>query len=326
MKLKAVIHTLLLFILFGIFGISCTSENQIKKVVYINSYHRGHPSSDEIMDAIIGYFPEDSFNVASYFMDTKRHPNIEHIEEVAAQLYDSILKLNPEILIVSDDNAVKYIVQPNIDKLSMPVVFCGVNGSDKEYNLPADKVTGMIEVLPVAETIMTLRPYYPTMSHLLVLTENTTTSNKEKVLLDTLFTRAGVSATYALVDDFEKWKSTFKEANQKFDIVYIVTHGAIKGWDHEEAVRFVDEYIEVPVFTCEDFMMPYAVFGMTKVAKEQGIWAAEIAKKIMNGSTPNDFAVTRNKLSTTWLNTSLAEKISFYPDTSLLDNFRIVNP
>ena len=325
MKLISSINTLVLFILSGVLCLSCTSENHKKKIVYINSYHRGHPSSDEIMDAIIGYFPKDSFNVTSFFMDTKRNSSQDYIVNKANQLYDSISKINPEILIVSDDNAVKYIIQPNLDKLSIPVVFCGVNGSDREYDLPADKVTGMIEILPVAETIMTLRPYYPSMKKLLVLTENTTTSNKEKELLDTLFNRVGVSATYALVDDFETWKSTFEEANQKFDIVYIVTHGAIKGWDHEEAVQFVDQHIQIPVITCEDFMMPYAVFGMTKVAMEQGIWAAETAKKIMNGSKPNDFPVIRNKLSTTWLNTSLAQKISFYPDTSLLGNFRIVD-
>lgn len=118
----------------------------------------------------------------------------------------------------------------------MPVVFCEVNGSDREYNLPPNKVTGMIEILPVAETISALRPYYPDLSSLLVLTENTTTSRKEKELLDTLFINVGVSANYELVDDFESWKSKFEAANQKYDIIYIVTHGAIKGWNHEDAV------------------------------------------------------------------------------------------
>lgn len=118
----------------------------------------------------------------------------------------------------------------------MPVAFCEVNGSDREYNLPPNKVTGMIEILPVAETISALRPYYPDLSSLLVLTENTTTSRKEKELLDTLFINVGVSANYELVDDFESWKSKFEAANQKYDIIYIVTHGAIKGWNHEDAV------------------------------------------------------------------------------------------
>lgn len=83
--------------------------------------------------------------------------------------------------------------------------------------------------------------------------------------------------------------------------------------------------LKVPLVTCEDFMMPYVVFGMTKVAKEQGIWAAMTAKKILTESRPSDFPVTRNQMSTIWLNTRLAGKIDFEPDTALLSNVRIVN-
>jgi ABC-type uncharacterized transport system substrate-binding protein len=64
-------------------------------------------------------------------------------------------------------------------------------------------------------------------------------------------------------------------------------------------------------------MMPYAVFGLTKVAKEQGLWVAATAKKILSGSKPGDFPVTRNKESTYWINSALAEKIGFEPDNEL---------
>ena len=325
MKFLSFIFTQSFLFVFGMACLSCSPvKYEKKKIVYINSYHRGHPSSDEIMDAILDYFPSDSFAICSYFMDTKRNPSLEYIQNISTQLYDSIVAINPDILIVSDDNAVKYIVQPHIEVLSIPVVFCGVNGSDREYNLPHNKVTGMIEVLPVAETLTTLRPYYPSMGKLLVLNENTTTSRKEKALLDTMFTRVGVSATYALVDDFDTWKTTFKKANLLYDIIYIVTHGAIKGWDHEEAVQLIHEHIQVPVITCEDFMMPYAVFGLTKVASEQGQWAAKTAKQILGGKSPVDFPVTRNQLYTTWLNVDLAERIDFQPDTTKFVNFHLV--
>ena len=162
--------------------------------------------------------------------------------------------------------------------------------------------------------LLTLRSYYPAMDKLLFLSENTTTLRKEKQLLDTLFNRVGVSPTHELVDDFAQWKVVFKEANQIYDIIYLPTHGAIKGWDHDEAVRFISQNIQVPIVTTEDFMMPYAVFGLTKVAKEQGIWVAVTAKKILNGSDPGDFPVTRNQQSSYWINSNLAEKIGFKPD------------
>jgi ABC-type uncharacterized transport system substrate-binding protein len=162
------------------------------------------------------------------------------------------------------------------------------------------------------------------MKNVLFLSENTTTSRKEKQLLDTLFTRVGVEVAHELVDDFDQWKPVFKEANQLYDLIYLPTNGAIKGWDRQEAIGFISEHIKVPVVTTEDFMMPYCVFGLTKVAKEQGIWVAETAKKIMSGSEVADFPVTRNMQSTNWINSSLAAKIGLELDAALLGKSRIV--
>jgi ABC-type uncharacterized transport system substrate-binding protein len=309
----------------GLVFVSCqNSAEDRKKVVYINSYHDGHPSSDEIMEAVLERFPSDSFHIKSYYMDTKRNPSTDYIQDKSVALLDSILIFQPDVLIVSDDNAVKYIVEPHLDQLGMPIVFCGVNGSDDEYNLPYDQVTGMIEILPVEETILALQSYYPEMNDLLVLTENTTTSRKEKVMLDTLISNLGLKVSHRLVDDFEEWKIAFRESNGKNDVIYIVTNGAIKRWESGDAVRFIKEHIQVPVFTCEDFMMPFAVFGMTKVAREQGAWAAEKAKDILEGTSPADIPVTRNMQKKTWLNHSLARKIGFAPDTASFDAITVI--
>jgi len=325
MKLKHFINAFFIIIFLMLFFQNCVQkENEKKKVVYVNSYHRGHPSSDEIMDAIIEEFSTDSFELVSFIMDTKRNSLQDYIENKAAQIFASILIVDPDIVIVSDDNAVKYLVQPFFSKIDLPVVFCGINWSDKEYDMQSIKVAGMLEILPLADVLLLMRSYYPSMKNLLVLNENTTTSRKEKMLLDTLFTRVGVSVSHELVDDFDSWKTEFKNGNQIYDIIYISTNGAIKNWDHNEAVNFVMQNMEVPVVTCEDFMMPYAVVGLTKVAKEQGIWAARTAKEIMKGKSPSDYPVTRNQMSTLWFNKELAEKIRFEPDLEFLSKARIV--
>ena len=325
MKLQQVIFTLLLTLCVGTIFQTCTPKKSEKKIVtYINSFHRGHPSSDDIMDGILENLPPDSFEIDTYFMDTKRNPSRDYIEQIAVQLYDTIKSKNPDILLTSDDNAIKYIVKPHLAALTMPIVFCGVNWTDAEYALPPDRVTGMLEILPVANMVLTLKPYYPDMHQLLFLSENTTTSRKEKELLDTLFTRTGMNVTYELVNDFERWKEVFREANESFDMIYLPTNGAIKGWDRENAIEFIRQNIKVPVVTTEDFMMPYCVFGLTKVAKEQGIWVAETAKKIIAGAEVADFPVTRNKQSTYWINSSLAEKIGFEADAGLINKSRII--
>ena len=305
---------------------SCGMQDEGKfKIVYVNSYHQGHPPSDQITAGLMEKLPVDSFEVISHFMDTKRNSSLEYIENQAAALLDSIKNASPDLLIVSDDNAVKYLVKPHLQNQDMPVVFCGVNWSADQYGLSRNNITGILEMLPVEEVMATMKSYYPSMQRLLVLNENTTTSRKTKPLLDTLLNHIGIEVTQALVDDFDSWKAVFKEANLFYDIIYLQTQGAIKNWDHNEAKEFINQHIKVPIVTCEDHMMPYSVFGMTQVSREQGTWAAETAKKILRGTPPSEIPVSRNQMVSIWFNPDLAEKVEFQPDASLMGKARIIS-
>jgi ABC-type uncharacterized transport system substrate-binding protein len=323
MKSTGPVTTLFLSLFILTMFSSCGMQEAKYKIVYVNSYHQGHPPSDQITAGLMENLPVDSFEVIAHFMDTKRNPSQEYIEAKAAALLDSIKEANPDLLVVSDDNAVKYLVQPHLQDQNMPVVFCGVNWSADQYGLSRNNITGILELLPVGEVMATMKSYYPSMQRLLVLNENTTTSRKTKPILDTLLNRIGIEVTQALVDDFESWKASFKEGNQSHDIIYLQTHGAIKNWDHNEALKFIDQHTKVPLVTCEDHMMPYSIFGMTQVSREQGTWAAEAAKKILRGARPSDIPVSRNRQVTTWFNPALAEKAGFNPHADLLSGARI---
>lgn len=302
---------------------SCkTAVHNKKKVVYVNSYHRGFPPSDQITAGVHETLPVDSFEIVSFFMDTKRNPSEKYIENRVAGLLDSIRKEKPEVLIVSDDNAVKYLAVPNIHEIEVPIVFCGVNWTADQYHLPVQQVTGVLELLPVKELLEMLKPYYPEMKRILVLNENTTTSRKTVPLLDTLLGGIGLQVTQELVDDFDRWKAVFTKANETYDIIYLQTRGAIRGWDHDEAIRHINQFIKIPLVTCEAFMMPYAVLGLTQISKEQGRIAAEKAKLILKGASPMDIPITRNKMSEVWINPLLADKIEFQADQTLLDQAR----
>lgn len=289
------------------------------KIVYINSYHQGFPPSDLITHGVMKGLPADSFEVFSYFMDTKRNPSDAFIRERAEDLLDSIREMNPDILIVSDDNAMKYLVVPNFQDDPLPIVFCGVNWSVDQYNISDCNITGVLEILPVAELLQSLKPYYPEMKKLLVLNENTTTSRKTKPILDTLLANLGLEVSQELVDDFVSWEWAFREANETYDIIYLQTRGAITGWDHDECLKHMDQFLSIPVVTCEEFMMPYAVFGLTQLSEEQGMKAAEKAKAILKGANPADIPITRNRLSKAWINSRWAEKIVFTSDKALLE-------
>ena len=317
---------IIILILLSVFFLkSCKPRDEKQKVMYINSYHSSFPPSQQITEGVFESLSPDSFEITVHFMDTKRNSSEAFIKKRVSELLDSIHSERPDILILSDDNALKYLLLPNIHTIEIPVVFCGINWTADQYKLPTQGVTGILEVLPLEELVQTLKPYYPEMKKLLVLNENTTTSRKTKPVLDTVLNDQGILVSQELVDDFESWKSVFVRANQNYDIIYLQTRGAIKNWNHDEALNIIKEYIKIPLVTCEEFMMPYAVLGLTQISKEQGFLAGEAAKRILRGTNPSDIPITKNQLSKIWINTDLAEKIGFTPDKELLKQAKIVS-
>jgi len=292
------------------------------EVFYINSYHVRYGSSDDVMAGIEDRLPRSRVHLMTFFMDSKRHPEL--VESRAAEALRTIERVRPAVIIASDDNAVKFVVAPSFRDGPIPCVFCGVNWTCEQYGLPTRNVTGMLEVLPVRETIETLREYYPDSKRLIVLSENTISEQTNKKVLVPIFADLGLATDYVLVNTYEQWKGQFRRANAEADMIFLPANGGIKGWDEADARAFVAEQIRVPVFACDDFMMLYAVFGLTKVAREQGEWAARAALDILDGKPPAQIPVTRNTRTEAWINPALAEKIDFRPARELTNRCRRV--
>lgn len=313
---------LLLFAISVTLAISCRTERY--RIVYVNSYHKGYNPSDEVMRGITDELPPDKFDLKIHFIDSKRQTSPERLAVTVDSIRDQIINFNPDVLIVSDDYAVNHLVKPYFDQLELPIVFCGINWSADQYELDRNHITGMLEVIPLADAIRFIKDYYPSASKLTVLSENSLSEQNNTRLLDTLYKNIGLQTKYMLADDFENWKKMFIKANSESDIIYLPTNGSVKNWDDAAAQKFVTENIRVPAFTCDDFMMDFCVFGFTKVPVEQGIYAAETAKKIIEGSSPSHIPITRNIQAETWFNTKLAEIIEFKPITEWLDNAKLV--
>lgn len=314
------------FFLITIFFVSlfgCSEQSQRKKIFYINSYHQGYAASDSVMEGIKETLPQ-TIDVTTFYLDAKRLLE-DNIAKKAREAIGKIKEIKPNLIIASDDDAVKRVIVPHFKNTQTPVVFCGVNWTAANYKLPTVSCTGMLEVLPLHQTIRAAKKYNPQMRDLVVLSENSISEQKNKDVLDTLYRSEGLLPQYALVDNFDQWKQAFVEANKSADVIYIPTNGAIKNWNKEEAMAFVTQQIKKPVITCDDFMMSYAVIGFTKVAKEQGEWAAQTAMRILDGTDPQTIPLVKNKKVRGWLNETLANEIGYKPDTAIINRLTIIN-
>jgi len=313
----------LLALIAGIllFAPGCQNESQ-KKIFYINSYHDGYSSSDDIRDGVLETLKDQAVTLEVFYMDTKRNPEPELVAERVREALEKIDRFAPDLILVSDDNAVDKLVVPHLQDRGLPIVFCGVNWSAAKYGL-RENVTGMLEVLPLRECIQAIQKLNPEVRRISVLSENSQSERNNRELLDTLYRNLGMEVGYRLVDDFDQWKSAFKELVAFSDLIYMPTNGAIRNWNRKEAIFFVEKNLKVPTITCDDFMMDYCVFGLTKDAKEQGEWAAQTALEILDGKSPSDIPYARNSRFNAFLNRKLAEIIGFNLLEEPEEKFRI---
>jgi ABC-type uncharacterized transport system substrate-binding protein len=316
--IKFFTYLLLVFLIVG-----CSKEPDTKSILYINSYHDGYGSSDDIAKGIYETLEGKNIDLEVIYMDTKRNLNTEYIERISKQIADSVNHKSPDLIIASDDNAVAYVVSTHLKNHAIPIVYCGVNWTTDQYDLPESHITGMIEVLPFEQGIELTKSFRPDIQNVYVLSENSNSEQKNIQYIAEICDDLGLSLHYKLVEDFDAWKEGFLEGNKSSDLVYIPTNGAIANWDKQIAISFIKENIKKPVMSCDDFMMPYCVFGLTKVQSEQGVWAAETALSILDGKDPASIPQAKNSLTQIWFNPSLAEIIEINPDKDFIDNSTI---
>ncbi|MEZ4485605.1 MAG: hypothetical protein R2864_13850, partial [Syntrophotaleaceae bacterium] len=117
-----------------------------KKVLWVDSYHQAYEWSAGIETGIREGLQGSGVELRIVRMDSKRRSSEDQIRKAALKAKAEIEAYRPDLVIASDDNAVKHLVVPYLKDTDLPVVFCGVNWDASIYGLPAGNVAGMVEV------------------------------------------------------------------------------------------------------------------------------------------------------------------------------------
>ena len=153
-------HYLMVGVFIGalLFPVSGFSQDRI---LYVDSYHAGYAWSDGVTEGIQKVLKDADVKLEIYRMDTKRNTSEAFKRKAALDAKALIESFKPNVVIASDDNASKYLIQPYFKNARLPFVFCGVNNSGDAYEYPYKNVTGMIEVSARAQADLfteTLQP------------------------------------------------------------------------------------------------------------------------------------------------------------------------
>ncbi|MCV6636833.1 ABC transporter substrate binding protein [Candidatus Albibeggiatoa sp. nov. NOAA] len=256
----------------------------------------------------------------TFEMDTKRNTSEQFKLATADKARQLIEKLNPDVVIVSDDNASKYIVKPFYKDTDLPFVFCGVNWDASIYGYPYKNVTGMIEV---------------DLSHILIKRlSRYAKGNRIGVLaVDNLSVRKNVKYQQSVhniqyhkiyyVSDFNEWKKAYKRLQTEADILLLLNH-PLKGWDNALAEQFILKETKIVTGNTLDWMTQFAVYSITKSAEEQGRWAAKAALSILKDHPPSSMPIVKNRTGETFINVKLAKRLGIEFNAELLKVVNVV--
>ena len=276
-----------------------------KKILFVDSYHAGYAWSDGVLKGIELGLEAKGIELKVEHMDTKRNADDNFKAQAALKTKAVIEAFKPDVVIASDDNAAKFLIEPYYKDAALPFVFCGINWDASVYGLPYSNATGMVEVAPIMELLEQLKQY-AAGNKISYLAADVLTARKEADNYKTIFSLDTMNYYATSMDD---WKKGFLELQGQSDILLVGNTAGLPGWDEAEALAFVVANTKRPTGVIEEHMAPFAMFGFTKIPEEQGFFASTTALQILDGVSPKSIPVVTNKDGKLYVNLKIAKSL-----------------
>jgi ABC-type uncharacterized transport system substrate-binding protein len=290
--------------------------------VYVNSYHEGYAWSDSIEAGLHEVFDGTGVELKIIRLDTKNNPDETFGQAAGQKAKAEIDAFQPDVVIASDDNAQKYLVVPYLKGTDIPVIFNGVNWDASAYGFPTSNVTGMIEV-ELPDQLIELLKGYAKGDRLGYITVDTETERKVVDIYNQRFFNGQMQLYW--VKTQEEFKTAFLAAQEEVDILFMGNNAGSDKWDDEEMKQFVSKNTVIPTGSINDWMAPYSLLTLAKSGQEQGVWSAQAALQILDGTPVSEIAVAENKKGEMIVNLDLADKLGVVFAPSLLKSAVILD-
>ncbi len=227
-----------------------------KKILIVSSYHREYLWSQETNEGLcaamlkFGYFdnsdqiPEYMNNdyiqtskviVKKMWMNTKKKKSAEEIASAVAKVTKAAREFKPDIIMLGDDNAAKYIGNQFLDT-KIPIVFWGVNNTPVKYGLidsidrPGHNVTGVYQSGYYKESMELLMKIVPGIKTFAILSDDTASGRSHVKKVERLVYKKIIPLTLVetvIKNSYNKWQRRALELQGKVDAFFIAQYSGL---------------------------------------------------------------------------------------------------
>ena len=303
------------------------------KVLHIASYSRTYSWVRNIEKGIKHALSSENidYNYSIFQMNTKKYNSKEEILARAELAKNVILETDPDVVIISDDNAAKFVAAPMSDS-NYKFVFCGVNNDPAAYGFPKKNITGVLERPHFRSTIKVLNLIDSNVKNIIILGDDSTTSNiinpyLEKTIDEELTLKVFKSFK---TNSFEEWKKIVEKHQDPSKAFFITTYSTLKDSlgnpvSEKEVMTWTTKNSHIMEFGAYDFFIENGgLISVTVGGFEQGKLAAKKASKILKGTPAADIPIEATKKGELYLNAKRAYELKLNIPSHILEMFKII--
>lgn len=227
-------------------------------------------------------------------MNTKNLPEEIH-ESMAEQAYEKYLEINPDIVVLGDDAALKFL-GPKLAYKGIPIVYLGINNNPRNYfkKLPPN-IIGILERPIIKRSLVFLKELVPDSEKVMILFDTNLTSQivkKEYFYNRNSMRIEGMDVDLFIVDTFSQWKNLVNKSRESYDFLILGLYQTIKDEDKKivgssEVAEWTSKNSPIPVFGFWDFSIGKnkAIGGYVFSGKKMGEKAGRIINRILAGES-----------------------------------------
>jgi PAS domain S-box-containing protein len=299
------ISVLFLWLFFFVFFVQAHAETRSsrdpsvqKRVVLLNSYHKGFLWTDEITRGVEETLAKSGVDLHVEYMDTKRQ-----FDTTYQNLLSDLLSLKYgrhlyDLVITSDNNAFNFFRERGKQIfVNTPHVFCGVNYLNRRDLKGITNTTGVNERADIVGNLSLIRRLHPDCRKVVVITDDTTTGKRIQEEVTRLIKRYRFSSPkLELLYDVSAWELIRAVQNFPPQTVVLLTlffrdnTGAF--FEYDQGTKMVCDLAAVPVYGTWHFQLNHGIVGGHLVdGFDQGSNAALKALAILAGKNIDDIPV-----------------------------------
>jgi len=280
-------------LLLSLFSLGVRSDEYNYRVLIVSSYHESFEAERNMIKPLKLALLANT-NTQTFYLDSKRLAS-NLVQDNSKTLLKTIQSLAPDIVFLCDDNAIKLLSKALLLQ-QQKVVILGVNENPREYvnSQQFPLLQGVLERPLYLRAILALEQFYPSVTKVTILMDNTATSNiiKKHVFADEVVLHGRITVDYKQVASFQQLKAFIHKINNQPDHQLFVTtlfnltdDKSAEPPSYDTVLSWLNMHYQKPIFsfwkTKVKEHLILAAYGPSE--EEQGRAAANMGNDILRG-------------------------------------------